>query len=176
MATNDDYDTPWKTALTRYFPEFMAFYFPQAHAAIDWSQPHVFLDSELAKLAGDGKLGKRLVDKLVRVGLRDGSVQWVLVHVEVQGRRKKAGKKAGKKGWPPRWLAYSRTVSGRWMRRCVSVSRKRSQTSWSGGSITSSAPPRWTRFFIVNKAARHSRKPNPAAMLKCGPNPSLFVR
>jgi hypothetical protein len=25
---SDDYDSPWKDALTRYFPEFMAFYFP----------------------------------------------------------------------------------------------------------------------------------------------------
>ena len=30
--TPDDFDTPWKTALTRYLPEFMAFYFPEAHA------------------------------------------------------------------------------------------------------------------------------------------------
>jgi len=28
---SDDYDTPWKDALTRYFPEFMTFYFPRAH-------------------------------------------------------------------------------------------------------------------------------------------------
>jgi hypothetical protein len=25
----DDYDSPWKTALERYFPEFMAFFFPK---------------------------------------------------------------------------------------------------------------------------------------------------
>ena len=30
--TPDDFDTPWKTALTRYLPEFMAFYFPEAYA------------------------------------------------------------------------------------------------------------------------------------------------
>src|SRR5471032_762977 len=47
---NDDYDTPWKLAVTRYFPDFIAFYFPRAHAAIDWSHPHVFLDEELAQL------------------------------------------------------------------------------------------------------------------------------
>ncbi|WP_267876203.1 hypothetical protein [Duganella rivi] len=33
---NDDYDTPWKEVVTRYFPEFMAFYFPEAHALVDW--------------------------------------------------------------------------------------------------------------------------------------------
>jgi hypothetical protein len=114
MATNDDdYDTPWKTALTRYFPEFMAFYFPQAHAAIDWAQPHVFLDQELAKLAGDGKLGRRLVDKLVRVGLRDGSEQWVLVHVEVQGRRER--------GFAERMFVYHYRIYDRYRRKVASL-------------------------------------------------------
>jgi len=27
---NDDYDTPWKDVITDHFPEFMAFYFPEA--------------------------------------------------------------------------------------------------------------------------------------------------
>lgn len=83
----DDYDTPWKDAVTRYFPEFMAFYFPQAHAAIDWACPHVFLDQELAQVARDAVLGRRLADKLVRVGLRAGGEQWVLVHIEIQAQR-----------------------------------------------------------------------------------------
>ena len=56
--TPDDFDTPWKTALTRYLPEFMAFYFPDAYAAIDWRKPHRFLDQELAQLVRDARLGK----------------------------------------------------------------------------------------------------------------------
>jgi hypothetical protein len=84
---SDDYDTPWKDAVTRYFPEFMAFFFPRAHAAIDWSRPYVFLDQELAQLTRDGELGKRLVDKLVQVHTCADAQQWVLVHIEVQGRR-----------------------------------------------------------------------------------------
>ena len=35
-SSPDDFDTPWKDALTRYLPEFLACYFPQAHAVIDW--------------------------------------------------------------------------------------------------------------------------------------------
>lgn len=84
---NDDYDTPWKEVVTHHFPEFMAFYFPEAHAAIDWLRPHAFLDQELSALSRDAELGKRLLDKLVRVHLRDGGEQWVLVHLEVQGWR-----------------------------------------------------------------------------------------
>jgi hypothetical protein len=69
---NDDYDTPWKEVVTRYFPEFMAFYFSEASACIDWSRPHEFLDQELAALSSDAAQGRRLLDKLVRVFLRDG--------------------------------------------------------------------------------------------------------
>jgi hypothetical protein len=82
---DDDYDTPWKDALTRYFPEFMAFYFPDAHRQIDWSVPHLFLEQELAQIARDAELGCRRVDKLVRVTKKEGSAGWVFVHVDVQG-------------------------------------------------------------------------------------------
>ncbi len=83
---DDDFDTPWKEVVTHHFPEFMAFYFPQAHAAIDWSRPHDFLDQEFAALTRDAELGRRVLDKLVRVHLHTGGEQWVLVHLEVQGR------------------------------------------------------------------------------------------
>jgi len=46
-TSNDQYDSPWKEVIERYFPEFMAFYFPDASAEIDWSKEHVFLDQEL---------------------------------------------------------------------------------------------------------------------------------
>lgn len=82
---NDDYDTPWKEAITDHFPEFLAFYFPDAYAAIDWSRPYDFLDQELAALSHDAELGSRLLDKLVHVYLREGGERWVLLHIEVQG-------------------------------------------------------------------------------------------
>ncbi|MCS0607379.1 DUF4351 domain-containing protein [Massilia solisilvae] len=87
---SDDYDTPWKDALTRYFPEFIAFYFPAAYRAIDWALPHVFLEQELAQVVHDAEIGKRRVDKLVRVALLDGADEWVLVHVDVQGNYDKS--------------------------------------------------------------------------------------
>ena len=57
----DDYDSPWKEAIERYFPDFMHFYFPDAHALIDWSQPYLFLDQELRSVLHDGEPGKRFV-------------------------------------------------------------------------------------------------------------------
>ncbi len=32
-----DYDSPWKEALERFFPEFLALLFPAIYAQIDWS-------------------------------------------------------------------------------------------------------------------------------------------
>ncbi len=37
-----DCDSPWKNVLERYFPEFLAFFFPAAYAGIDWSQGYTF--------------------------------------------------------------------------------------------------------------------------------------
>ncbi|MBN8449598.1 MAG: DUF4351 domain-containing protein [Candidatus Accumulibacter sp.] len=84
-VANDDYDTPWKDAVTRYFPEFIEFYFPDAHRQIDWNGGYTFLDQELAQIVKDAELGKRLLDKLVQVATHDGGEHWVYVHIEVQG-------------------------------------------------------------------------------------------
>ena len=86
----DDYDSPWKEAIERYFADFLHFYFPLAHAQIDWSQPYVFLDQELRAVVHDAELGKRFVDKLVRVTRQGGEAEWVYVHLEVQGDRQAA--------------------------------------------------------------------------------------
>ncbi len=84
---NDDYDSPWKDAIDHYFPEFMAFCFPDAYVRIDWSKEQVFLDQELHAVVQDAELGKRLVDKLVRVTLQNGDENWIYIHVEVQGTK-----------------------------------------------------------------------------------------
>ena len=79
-------DSPWKEVLERYFEPFLAFFFPDAHAAIDWAKGHEFLDKELQKVVRDAELGRRLVDKLVKVHTREGLEAWVLVHIEIQGQ------------------------------------------------------------------------------------------
>jgi len=83
----DEYDSPWKEAIEHYFTEFMAFYFPDAFAQIDWSKEHVFLDQELRAITRDAELGKRFVDKLVRVTRLNGDEEWIYLHIEVQGTR-----------------------------------------------------------------------------------------
>ena len=43
---NDDYDGAWKAALGVYLQEFLALCFPAIHAAIDWTRPYRFLETE----------------------------------------------------------------------------------------------------------------------------------
>jgi hypothetical protein len=83
----DDYDSPWKDILEGYFPDFMAFFFPDAAADIDWSRGFEPLDKELAQVVQDAELGRRYADKLLKVHLTDGRAEWVLVHIEVQGQQ-----------------------------------------------------------------------------------------
>jgi hypothetical protein len=82
-----DYDSPWKDALDRYFEAFLALLFPEVYRQIDWSRGYEVLDKEFQQVVRDAELGRRYVDKLVKVWLRDGGECWVLVHVEVQTTR-----------------------------------------------------------------------------------------
>ncbi len=111
MAEQQDYDSPWKDILDLQFEEFMAFFFPEAHAQINWRAGHEFLDKELQKITLDAVLGRRMVDKLVKVYLRDGSEQWVLVHVEVQTQRAI--------GFPERMFVYHYRIRDRFGARCA---------------------------------------------------------
>jgi hypothetical protein len=84
---SSDFDGAWKYALEQYFAPFLALFFPEAHAAIDWSQPVAFRDTELQQIAPEDQAGKQRVDKLVQVRRLDGEAAWVFVHVEVQSQR-----------------------------------------------------------------------------------------
>jgi hypothetical protein len=81
-----DYDSPWKEALEQYFEAFLAFLFPDAHAAIDWNRPPESLDKELQQIVREAEVGKRLADKLFKVWRLGGTEAWVLVHIEVQSQ------------------------------------------------------------------------------------------
>lgn len=81
-----DYDSAWKQILETYFEQFLAFFLPAAHAAIDWGQGYRLLDKELQQIMPDAELGQRRVDMLLEVALKDGTPVWVLIHIEVQGQ------------------------------------------------------------------------------------------
>ena len=79
-----DYDSPWKEALDAFFELFLELFLPAAHADIDWGRQWESLDKELQQVAPEAEIGRRYVDKLVKVWLKSGAEQWVLIHVEVQ--------------------------------------------------------------------------------------------
>ncbi|MCG8353824.1 MAG: DUF4351 domain-containing protein [Chloroflexales bacterium] len=81
-----DFDGAWKYALEQFFGPFLELFFPAAYAAIDWTQPVTFRETELQQIAPEDQAGQQRVDKLVRVRRRDGDPVWVLVHVEVQSQ------------------------------------------------------------------------------------------
>jgi hypothetical protein len=93
-----DFDGAWKEALERFFEPFLAFFFPQVHAGIDWTQPVVFQDTALQQVAPEETQGKQHVDKLVRVVRRDGTATWLLIHIEIQSQYDR--------GFPERMFCY----------------------------------------------------------------------
>jgi len=113
MDQATDYDSPWKDALDRWFPAFLAFFFPEIHADIDWSRGHEMLDKELQQVVREAELRRRHVDKLVKVWRRDGAEAWVLIHVEVQSQ--------AEGDFPLRMYVYNYRLFDRYNRVVVSL-------------------------------------------------------
>ncbi|NEX23669.1 DUF4351 domain-containing protein [Thiorhodococcus mannitoliphagus] len=112
-TAQSDYDSPWKEALERYFPEFLGLLFPAIHAEIDWTAPYRSLDNELQQITGDADSGRRYADKLLDVRTRDGRETWVLVHVEVQSDAHAV--------FPKRMFRYNYRIRDRYDRSVVSL-------------------------------------------------------
>jgi hypothetical protein len=108
-----DYDSPWKEALDLYFQAFMALLFPKLYVQIDWSRGYESLDKEFQKVVREGEIGRRYVDKLVKVWLKDGSECWVLIHVEVQTTKDE--------NFPERMYTYNFRVFDRFHRPVASL-------------------------------------------------------
>jgi hypothetical protein len=82
-----DNDILWKGILEEVFDDLLRFIFPNAEEVFDFGRGFEFLDKELAQMYPEPgkKSATRFVDKLVKVFLKDGKEQWLLVHIEVQG-------------------------------------------------------------------------------------------
>ncbi|MFH7024436.1 MAG: cytosolic protein [Heteroscytonema crispum UTEX LB 1556] len=108
-----DYDSPWKESLENYFTDFIAFFFPQVDAEIDWTRGYEFLDTELQQIVRDAELGRRLADKLVKVWRTNGDETWVLVHIEVQSQEES--------DFSERMFVYNYRLRDRYNRRVASL-------------------------------------------------------
>jgi hypothetical protein len=106
-------DSPWKEALERFLPQFIAFFFPEALAALDWSRGYESLDKELNQIVHDAEIGARVADKLFKVWTKDGDETWLLIHIEVQGRREE--------GFAARMFTYNYRIFDRYKRPVASL-------------------------------------------------------
>ncbi len=106
-------DSPWKEVLENLFEDFLSFFFPDLHRDIDFSQPVEFLENELQPIAVESETGKRVVDKLVKVFLRNGDERWLLIHVEIQGYQEK--------NFPERMYIYNYRIFDKFRRDVISL-------------------------------------------------------
>ena len=76
----------WKAALEDLFDDFLRFFYPEADQLFDLEKNFEYLDKELEQLfpPEQDKYAPRYVDKLVRVFTKQGTEEWILIHVEVQ--------------------------------------------------------------------------------------------
>lgn len=80
-----DDDSLWKDIIERFFYPMLARAIPTLYADADRTKQPKFLDKELKKATYQLKAGKRTVDLLAEVPLKNGDSEWLLLHCEVQG-------------------------------------------------------------------------------------------
>ena len=100
MKTRRKDDVFLKSAFEETFPDLLRFYFDQADSLFDMDKGFQFLDKELRELFPEleNGSGNRFVDMLVRTYLKDGTEEWILLHIEIEGR--------GGNDFPHRMLQY----------------------------------------------------------------------
>jgi hypothetical protein len=109
----EEQDSPWKAALEYYLEPFLALFFPDIHADIDWSRGYEWLNRELRKMMRKDEIGKREADVLVKVWHKDGNERWLLIHIEVQAQRES--------GFPHRMFEYHHRFRTRYNREVCSL-------------------------------------------------------
>ncbi|ETR70323.1 MAG: hypothetical protein OMM_03323 [Candidatus Magnetoglobus multicellularis str. Araruama] len=90
MPVRNDFDSPWKEIIEKYFESFMQFFYPEIANDIDWGQGYESFDKELMQITREARVGGRLADKLMKVRKKSGEDTWVLVHAEIQGQKENA--------------------------------------------------------------------------------------
>ena len=83
-----DFDGFWKDLIERFWRELLKSLLPTLYAVADLTKEPVFLDKELRDVLhiSDDQDSPRFVDVLLKIPLKDGGEEWVLLHIEVQGK------------------------------------------------------------------------------------------
>jgi hypothetical protein len=106
-------DSPWKEALQVFLSSCLALLFPDVHDSIDWQRGYESLDKELQQIVRQARIGRRLADKLFKIWHKDGAEVWLLIHIEVQGKKERA--------FPKRMLIYAYRIYDRYRRPVISL-------------------------------------------------------
>ena len=84
-----DFDGLWKDAIKRFFPQLIERTLPNLYDDVDFSREPEFLSKELRDSIQrpiiDEHNSPLFVDELIKVFLKDGRTEWILLHIEVQG-------------------------------------------------------------------------------------------
>lgn len=84
-------DTLWKGIIEELCIDFLRLLYPNADEIFDFRRKIEFLDKELSDILPqfDEHENIRQVDKLIRVYLKNGKRECILIHIEVQGKAQK---------------------------------------------------------------------------------------
>lgn len=119
-----DQDGLWKKVIGELFDDFILFFMPKLQEQIDFTQSIEFLDAELFQEVADEKKGRRHADRLVKVQLKNGKAQWILVHIEIQSSHEKA--------FSDRMFQYFYRIYDRYDERIVALAVHTSRDSING--------------------------------------------
>ena len=86
-----DYDGIWKDFTREFWRDVLCDFMPELYVAADLEREAEQLEKELHDILADldteaEKTPKRYVDNLLKIYLKDSSEEWVLLHIEIQGR------------------------------------------------------------------------------------------
>ncbi len=82
------YDSAWKEVIEKLFQQFLEFFFPALHDAIDFSKKIEFLDTGMRPINPFSDMGDRASDVLVKVRLKTGEYSYIFIfiHLEIQSQ------------------------------------------------------------------------------------------
>ncbi|MBQ7560624.1 MAG: hypothetical protein IJS99_02150 [Synergistaceae bacterium] len=86
-----DYDELWKDFIADFWREILEKFIPGLYIKADLNHEPEFLDKELHDILAafnDNEINtpKRYVDKLLKIFLKEGGEEWVLLHIEIQDK------------------------------------------------------------------------------------------
>ncbi|WP_158797119.1 hypothetical protein [Pedobacter sp. L105] len=81
-------DNLWKGVLSKVFPDFIRFVHPGIAEILDLERGYELLDKELEQVfpPHDEIYSSKIADQLVKVFTKDGRQEWILIHIEIQGK------------------------------------------------------------------------------------------